>query len=313
MNIVAIIVSYKNEEMTCNYTDKELSKCKEITNVIIVNNAATVNSNAKILTGIKDCEQYDGKSYYGSRVVLISNKENSGFARGNNIGAEFAIKFLNPSYILFTNDDIHINDTDIIHKMLGHFHQDETIGAIGPKVIMPNGVDQSPIIDQGLFNNYLRIPLSVLFRIPGKKKREAYIKSGGKSDELMNNGGYCTAVLGAFFMVDSNKFQKCGMFDERTFLYCEEFILGARLKQYGYNVYYMPQTSVLHYGAVSTSKSERNKVLRKIGEDSTVVYFHYYHHYPKIWVRMVYRLGYTLRDIISFIGNKKARNYETKI
>ena len=44
MNIVAIIVSYKNEEMTCNYTNKELTKCKEITNVIIVNNAATVNS-----------------------------------------------------------------------------------------------------------------------------------------------------------------------------------------------------------------------------------------------------------------------------
>ena len=76
MNIVAIIVSYKNEEMTCNYTDKEQSKCKEITNVVIVNNAATVNSDTKIRTGIKDCEQYDGKAYYGSRVVLISNKEN---------------------------------------------------------------------------------------------------------------------------------------------------------------------------------------------------------------------------------------------
>lgn len=63
MNIVAIIVSYKNEEMTCNYTDKELSKCKEITNVVIVNNAATVNSDTKIRTGIKDCEQYDGKAY----------------------------------------------------------------------------------------------------------------------------------------------------------------------------------------------------------------------------------------------------------
>ena len=63
MNIVAIIVSYKNEETTCNFTDKELSKCKEITNVVIVNNAATVNSDTKIRTGIKDCEQYDGKAY----------------------------------------------------------------------------------------------------------------------------------------------------------------------------------------------------------------------------------------------------------
>ena len=38
----------------------------------------------------------------------------------------------------------------------------------------------------------------------------------------------CDCLAGSFFAFDANAFSKIGMFDEETFLYCEETILGFR-------------------------------------------------------------------------------------
>ena len=36
---------------------------------------------------------------------------------------------------------------------------------------------------------------------------------------------------GCFFIIKTDAFMKVGMFDERTFLYAEEIILGYKLKE----------------------------------------------------------------------------------
>ena len=39
------------------------------------------------------------------RLILIKNDKNYGFAEGNNIGIRYALKSLNPTYILLLNND----------------------------------------------------------------------------------------------------------------------------------------------------------------------------------------------------------------
>jgi len=49
------------------------------------------------------------------RLILIKNEKNYGFARGNNIGMKYALKTLNPDYILLLN-----NDTVVDKRFLEH-------------------------------------------------------------------------------------------------------------------------------------------------------------------------------------------------
>ena len=63
------------------------------------------------------------------------------------------------------------------------------------------------------------------------------------------------AIPGSFFMVNAEIFQKIGMFDENTFLYYEENILGYRLKTEGYKQVLLLDHQYIHNHSISINKS----------------------------------------------------------
>ena len=52
-------------------------------------------------------ERFESKTNLTNKnpLILIKNEINHGFAEGNNIGIRFALKKLNPNYILLLNND----------------------------------------------------------------------------------------------------------------------------------------------------------------------------------------------------------------
>ena len=50
-------------------------------------------------------------------MIIIKNEKNYGFAEGNNIGIRFALKNLNPDYILLLNNDT-VVDKDFLNEMV---------------------------------------------------------------------------------------------------------------------------------------------------------------------------------------------------
>jgi len=67
------------------------------------------------------------------RMILIRNKDNYGFAGGNNVGIKFALSVLNSDYILLLNNDT-VVDRRFLDKLVEAAESDEKIGIVGPKI-----------------------------------------------------------------------------------------------------------------------------------------------------------------------------------
>lgn len=69
------------------------------------------------------------------KLTIIKNEKNYGFAEGNNIGMKFALKTLNPDYILLLNNDTVIADKKFLERILETAKSNCNIGIIGPKIV----------------------------------------------------------------------------------------------------------------------------------------------------------------------------------
>lgn len=309
MNVIAIIVSYKNEDMTCHFVNDELSKLEEVTNVVVVNNSASTDSDELLYKRIIGAELIrEGQEYRGSRIVILSTKCNQGFARGNNQGAEFAKRFMSPDYLLFTNDDILITDVDVIGKLISKLDSIDRIGVIGPRIrLKDSDAPQGPIPYSSPWKRYVwpyAIPLP--FSWYRKYMEQGYME---RAEE-----GFHYVVLGCFFLMKAKDFYDIGMMDPNTFLYREEECISERLKLHlGKLAYWLPTTDVIHLKSVSTKKDKsKAKKAYSFSQESDLYYYHAYHHYPKWVLRLAIKGGYfaqIIRDkcarFVERIGLKK--------
>ncbi len=66
------------------------------------------------------------------KLLLIENRENYGFAKGNNIAIEYTMKYDDPDYVLLLNNDT-IVAPDFLTRMVDVALTDDSIGLVGPK------------------------------------------------------------------------------------------------------------------------------------------------------------------------------------
>jgi len=64
------------------------------------------------------------------RMIIIKNEKNYGFAEGNNIGMRYALKALNPDYVLLLNNDTLV-DKEFLGELAKVAESDEKIGIVG--------------------------------------------------------------------------------------------------------------------------------------------------------------------------------------
>jgi hypothetical protein len=67
------------------------------------------------------------------KFILIKNEKNYGFAEGNNIGMRYALKTLNPDYVLLLNNDT-VVDREFLSELVKVAESDENIGGVSPKI-----------------------------------------------------------------------------------------------------------------------------------------------------------------------------------
>ena len=121
-------------------------------------------------------------------------------------------------------------------------------------------------------------------------------------------------VPGCFFVIRRDAFDDISLFDERTFLFGEETILGFKLSFKGYKVCIVNDTQILHENSVSINaniSSFRKKA--KIRLQSELIYLKDYLGCNKM-VCKLYELSYwfgfsTNSFVYSVLGiNKKTRS-----
>lgn len=295
VQIGTIIVSYHSDALTIEMVQDQLSKIKNEQIIVIVNNGATFNSSKQIAKAIdgKVITDFTKSEISPSNCYVIHNEENSGFAKGNNIGVEFLTTHFKIDYLLFTNNDIQIIDNNVVEQLVSKMQKCPQIGIIGPKVIGLDGKCQSP-------DNYVPFWDEILWMTWGRFLK---IKSAKTFNRDVAPSGFYYRVMGSFFMTRYEDFINCGKMDEKTFLFGEEVILSERMKKINKKVYYLSSTAVLHAHGQTISKHVNLTRGAKIMYNSLLYYFKYYRNvnnvdillskfvfYPYIYMQHFFRL-----------------------
>ena len=271
-----IIVNYKNEKKTISFVRNVLSFVNLPSIVIIVNNEASSESN-KILVSELEGELITdiSKTPNSQSLYVISNPENLGFAKGNNIGVEFAIKYFDISHILFTNNDILFINENIVESLIIKLESlGDKIALIGPRVLGLDGRNQSPEPYISFWNRYFWMYWITPFLSTKKKCRLFKLDYSNNAIE-----GIHYKISGSFFLVKSKDYIACGMMDSNTFLYGEELILSERLKNIDKFCYFYPTVSILHEHCQTTNSylsNDSRQTLRFKNE------CYYYRKYMKV-------------------------------
>ena len=192
--------------------------------LIIVNNAST--------DGTK--EYLDQLSQQVNNIKVIHNQENLGFAKACNQGARIA----EGRYLVFLNNDT-VPLKGWLDALIETIEKDEKIGAVGTKLIYPDGRLQeagSVIFNDGTGWNF-------------GKGDEAHKDIYNEAYEV----DYCS---GACLLVRKDLFWKIGGFDERySPAYYEDTDLCFALRKLGYKVVYCPRCEVIHFEGVTINEN----------------------------------------------------------
>lgn len=188
--------------------------------IIVVDNASADDS-FKILKKEKN-------------IRLLSNKENKGFSKAVNQG----IKIAQGEYILLLNPDTVVKK-DAIQKLLEFAKSTNDCGAVGPKLLNPDGSAQSSVF---------RLPT------PYHAILEYWLGQKGKYSKYTPPGEKISAVesiVMACFLISPKAIKRVGFLDEKFFMYFEDLDYCKRIGKAGLKVYYLPHSEVIHYHGTS--------------------------------------------------------------
>lgn len=239
--------------------------------IIIVDNASPNKSGETL------------KRYYegNERVCVIINKENLGFAKGNNIGYQYAARQLHSDFICILNNDTLIKQRDYF-DIIKKEYRESNFGVLGPQIILKNG-QINPLYyafpDREFFEEELRIhkrdlwrmkwrlnyPIVALklirnkiFQLMGKvtesrhKKYQLFTQLNKRREDVILHG--CCIIFSPEYI---KNYQEA--FNPKTFLYKEEELLYLRCKEKKLLTVYNPKLKIMHLEDAATNSIRRGR------------------------------------------------------
>lgn len=196
--------------------------------IIYVDNAST----DPISLGFLEQAEQEG------RIKLIRSEKNRGFGAGNNLGAKHA----QGDYFFILNPDTTVLE-DTLQKLVDYLEKNPTAGIVGPKLVYADGaVQESCRRDMNFLD--LVIKRTPLRKFPwGKTRLERYLMYDFRHDQTQQ----VELLTGAAMMIPRNAFEKVGGFDERYFLFMEDFDLCKKIRAQGLSIVYYPEAVINHY------------------------------------------------------------------
>ncbi|NJE09258.1 glycosyltransferase family 2 protein [Thermococcus sp. M39] len=179
------------------------------------------------------------------RLILIKNKDNYGFAGGNNIGIKFALSVLNPDYILLLNNDT-VVDKNFLTELVKAAESDGKIGSVQALLLKPDGRTIDSLGQELLKYGARDIGINSPYTSPLSKEVEIF--------------GSCAATA----LYKSQVLMEVGVFDDDFFVIYEDVDLSWRIRLAGYISILVPTAVVYHRRGISDNKSRKIKKTKAI-------------------------------------------------
>jgi hypothetical protein len=238
IDVSIIIINYNTFHLTCKCIESVLRFTGNIQyEIILVDNASTE----------RDPDEFQ---QLFPQVIVIKNKLNIGFAKGNNEG----IKIAKGNTILLLNSDAEVHDNVIseLHKTL---YTLPNVGVITCKLVYSNSNVQHQC---GRFPSILLQILELLRfqKLLSKRTREK-IFLGGFFDH--HHSTYPDWIWGTFFMFKKEILKS---FDgqklpETYFMYQEDLEWCYLIQRNGYKIFYDASHKVLHHFSGSSPRADQ--------------------------------------------------------
>lgn len=295
IDLSIIIVSFNTKKLLASCISSIITKTKEVNYEIIVIDNASVDGSSQMVK----------KNF--PEVKLIINNKNLGFAKANNQG----IKTSKGKYFLLLNSDTLVT-ANVLAGITSWMDKNPKVG------IATCGLknrDNSMQATGGYFPTLFRV-FAWMFFLDDIPLLGRVIKSFHPHipDFFGINQSYLQAheqdwITGAFFLIRAEVVKQVGVLDEDFFMYVEEMEYCYRVKKTGWQVWFLPKWSIIHYGGSSGLKE--NALL---GEITGLKKF--YKKHMKNWqynvMRIFIKSGSFLRMILFGIlkGKEYARIYQ---
>lgn len=229
-SVSIIIVTYnsENEIKDCLY-----SVINALTDfdyqIIIVDNNSIDNTKSIV------------DNFSQENIYFIKNKKNLGYTKAINQ----CLKIASKDFILFLNPDTVINDSII--NLFEELNQDQSIGAIAPQLIFPDGIIQRSCrrFPRRRDIIYESIGLSKIFR----HSHEFNGWKMGDFDHKVNQ--LVDQPAGAAILMKKEGINKIGLLDERFPMFFSDVDYCYRIKNTGYNIKFSTGSSIIHKAGAS--------------------------------------------------------------
>ena len=248
-----VILHYGSAAITQSAIDsiRTLPKDDHSVKIIVVDNASP-NATGMV---IFENNQADSDFFY------LKNDENLGFAKGNNVGFNYAKYQLKSDFIILMNNDVEIESEDFYSQVEKNYIE-KKFAVLGPGIYTLCGKMQNPLRHKmlkgfRLWLTCLYVKLDICFTwlclvpllfkvIPLKNRKINFEKETALDDVELH---------GSFLIFSREYISRFDGLEPRTFMYCEEEILFARCVASGLISRYDPHLRVCHKEA-STDKND---------------------------------------------------------
>jgi GT2 family glycosyltransferase len=179
-------------------------------------------------------------------VEVVENSQNQGFTRPINQ----AMRLSRGKYVILLNPDTLILP-EALDTLVAFMQDHPEVGICGPKVLNRDGTLQKPCRrgesrPWAVFTYFSG--LSRLF--PKSKLFGEYLMSYMDEDQIHPVAG----VSGSCMLVRRETINQIGYMDERFFAYQEDADYCYRARQAGWQIYYVPQARITHFGGMGGSR-----------------------------------------------------------
>jgi GT2 family glycosyltransferase len=244
--------------------------------IAIVDNASDNGSGTRLETKYSNCET----------VKVILNKENLGFARGNNVGYRYIKELYTPEYIIVMNNDVLIHQKEFLEE-IEKIYKRTNFGILGPDVFCSfTSKQQNPARLRGFTIEEIEREQDFLERrqerfayyyyrrlIWGKIKHLLRGIVGNNNENIKRDIEQQNVVLHGCCYIFSKNFicKRENAFLPDTFLYFEEDILHYECMKDNILMLYSPVVKVEHLDDISTNAVFKSKYKKEKMKNSEML------------------------------------------
>jgi GT2 family glycosyltransferase len=190
-----------------------------------------------------------------SRVHLIANEENVGFARANNQ----AMAVGTGRYFLLLNSDTIVLPHSF-DRLVQFLDGEPAAGMVGARLLNP---DRS--LQRSCWRGYPSLQTAVVdaFYLWRLAPNFSWVRASEISDQELEQTIVVDHILGACMLVRREVYEQIGGMEESIFLFLEETEWCFRCQQAGWEIYYYPEAEIVHLGQQSVRKNPERTLPEK--------------------------------------------------